>query len=576
MNNIKSQRYFLNGVIILLLCLLAYGNIFQNDFILDDHKFLFQEDSIGNVSTLSLATKGIYGNYRPLGWILMKYELLVFNKDPAGYHIVSFLLFFCICYSFFLIISRLWGNEKIALLTSCLYAAHPINSFLVNYKTAQVLILFILFMQISTLFFLKYLDNNERKYYLLSLVFYFFSLLSHEMSLLLPAYFFLIIYFFKDVNLRKNINLCIPFIVPLIIYLIYRSQVHKNISPYGIFSIDITFNQYIATLFSLIYWYCSRLISPVNIIWTWDEQFVQNPSILVNIVLIIMAIATLGLLIKKGRGKIWAFCLVIFAFGFLPLLLASFVHTPITATALIETHWFSFSSIGIFVLVAILLLEVFKRISAKKQSLIILTAVILLSLLTRSGNVVYKNAETLCNYWIKVNPLNQEPWVQIVDLHKENNNINQLENELDLLDKRLATQSSYIAYKNRGYTYHLIGSYNKAIIDYNNSILLREDYLPVYVYRAKSYISIQQYDLALLDLSFALEVNPNYALAYYHRSTILDKLSQPQKALEDALRAKSLGIPIHPSFLSELYSNANKEKGIAPNATREGQSLFQF
>lgn len=74
---------------------------------------------------------------------------------------------------------------------------------------------------------------------------------------------------------------------------------------------------------------------------------------------------------------------------------------------MIEPHWFVFSSIGIFALCVMLLIDVVKIFkSGWMAGAILIPLVLLLTFTTRSSNALWKNDKTYCAYWMKLNPLN--------------------------------------------------------------------------------------------------------------------------------------------------------------------------
>ena len=86
----KRAHHYLPIVILFFVCLLAYGNSLQNDFILDDYRILFSEKGIQHLKSIaSLFTDSQNGFYRPVGHIGLWLTYLAFKKNPVGYHLVN-------------------------------------------------------------------------------------------------------------------------------------------------------------------------------------------------------------------------------------------------------------------------------------------------------------------------------------------------------------------------------------------------------------------------------------------------------------------------------------------------------
>ena len=193
--NLFFSKTFWHLAVLFILCLISFGNSFNNGFLLDDYGFLLREDSLRSVSGLSLWIKAFRDYYRPVAFNLLRLESLAFGNRAYGYHIFNLVLFWLVCLMFYFILRKLFKNIEVPFLAASLYCVHPFNSFLVNYKTASNISFHLLFMQASVLFFIYYLDHRKLKLYVLSLAFYLLALLSHEISFMLPFDLFLLMYF---------------------------------------------------------------------------------------------------------------------------------------------------------------------------------------------------------------------------------------------------------------------------------------------------------------------------------------------------------------------------------------------
>ena len=85
--------------------------------------------------------------------------------------------------------------------------------------------------------------------------------------------------------------------------------------------------------------------------------------------------------------------------------MAGFVYTAATNNAIIEPHWFYFSSIGFFILAAYF----FNFLNKKFNHRLGITICLILGIMiiqTRKSNAFWKDEATYCNYWLELNPLN--------------------------------------------------------------------------------------------------------------------------------------------------------------------------
>lgn len=409
MMNIFSNRWIQGCGLLLLLLGAVYSNGFHQDFLLDDNTHLVNPGNFTDVSFSDLFTKDTGGFFRPTGFVLLKVVLGIFGLNPFVYFFLNLGLFYLMCVLFYYLLKQWTQREDVSLLAVILFAVHPINAFLINYKTAGNNTIFVIFMLTAAIFFWKYLQDQKKWYwYGLSLVFYFISLLAHEVTFLLPAYLFLIHHFFKGEVLRKKIRLVLPYLGVFLVYYVIRQQVLVDDKAAQIFLADAGILSRLATYIKLLMWYFSKLLWPVNVLFLWNEQILEKTGAW-NLLWLVGAGLTFW--IGKSRQKIITFGWLIFLVGLLPGLLVSFVYATTIKTALIEPHWFAFSSIGFFLLAAYGLIALKEKFNKPRIWYAgIVGLVVLLGILTRIHNRVWENDRSFCTYWLEHNALNGIPW----------------------------------------------------------------------------------------------------------------------------------------------------------------------
>lgn len=403
-------------ILLFLICFSGYSNSLNNGFLIDDNVVLFGEKGIANKTFFSLfsAKQDIF--YRPIGHVFLFFCYKIFPQDPLYYHCANLALFTLICFLFYKITFELSKNTNLALLTSVLYALHPINNFLVNYVTANIISTFLIFTQLSFLFAIKGfdIDKNKPSCILLSLFFFILALLSHEMSIILPIYILFMIYFTKNKPILKSLKFIIPYLFLIAIYLLIKVkffQFSKNINVvFFIFKNHpgAILPEFVPSILNLIYWYLSKLLIPYNFIFLLTKDIVRTPSISVLIQLSIIFIILYYFIFIRWKKGFKAFALATFSFGFLPCIFASYTHYPNTKP-MIEPHWFYFSSYGLFLIVASWLLEFRKQANKFGTFSILLILISYLSLLLIS-NIKWRDQETYCKYWISIDPSHMTPW----------------------------------------------------------------------------------------------------------------------------------------------------------------------
>lgn len=117
----------------------------------------------------------------------------------------------------------------------------------------------------------------------------------------------------------------------------------------------------------------------------------------------------------------------------------------------------------------------------------------------------------------------------------------------------LALQPGFMAAKqNRAYAYADNGDYPKAVADLNELIQIEPANPTYYFYRGFSYFKMNNLNAALEDNSAAIKYNPQYSAAYFNRSIIYKTLGKNRDALNDALKAQSLGYAVNNDYLDGL------------------------
>jgi protein O-mannosyl-transferase len=154
------------------------------------------------------------------------------------------------------------------------------------------------------------------------------------------------------------------------------------------------------------------------------------------------------------------------------------------------------------------------------------------------------------------------------------------------LERALSVRAVPTGYNSRGAVHFNKGAFDKALADFNRAVELKPDYAEAYLNRANVLSVMQKYDKALADFDTYLAYDPNNAKAYYWRglaryglgnlqdaardfgtalqispqfgeayqarSRVFESLKKYGDALQDALRAKSLGQNVDPDFLERL------------------------
>ncbi|MFH1857851.1 MAG: tetratricopeptide repeat protein [Candidatus Omnitrophota bacterium] len=189
---VKGRTLFILAAIVFVL----YVNILPNPFVWDDHIFILQNEFIRDWKNIpSLFQREFFtksyreasfvegGYYRPLVMVLYTLEYALWKDVPYGYHAVSILLHLANVFLVYLLLLKLFQNEKMAWAGSLLFASHPVHAEAVSYLPSRSDLLAAFFCLLA---FFAY-ASSQKKRRTLSLFWFSLALLSKENAVVFPA-----------------------------------------------------------------------------------------------------------------------------------------------------------------------------------------------------------------------------------------------------------------------------------------------------------------------------------------------------------------------------------------------------
>ena len=390
-------------------CLLTYSNSFTGGFMMDDHIALFGQTGVENRSFVQVLSQDLGGFYRPVGLFILRLVNQLAQHDPMGYHAANFFFFFLIVFLFFRLFEKITGDRPLAFLAALLYGVHPLNGMIVNYMTASLLATFVLCTQASLLFFIHFSDSGRKRDYVLSLVFFIFALLSHEISVAVPVYLMAYLFFMKKEKGARSLALLAPFFLFTAVYFGARLKefffariIHGASQAVGDPAGHFT------TWFDLISWFISKLVVPREIVFLWSQKYGTLYFPGKAVVFALIAAACVYLIFFKWKRGWRPLVLTVFIVGFLPSVISAFSYFPIV-WPLLEPHWFYFSEMGFFLLAADLLMKLVRR-HAPAGIVIIVVLVGILVALAWDYNSKWQTQEKYSRYWLSLNIGNLTPY----------------------------------------------------------------------------------------------------------------------------------------------------------------------
>ena len=483
----------LSIILIIVLGFIAYASSLNGKFVLDDellikdNAFLRNRPGIGNFFTTNIMAGAgmVSAFYRPLQMISYALDYDIWNLNVIGFHITNMLLHILVALCIYWMINILYNDNKLSLLTSALFVAHPIHTEAVSYISGRADSLCVLFMLLCFIIYIKQIDHRRISMlgYILLLLIYALALFSKEMSIILPL--LLLFYHFvfkKKVGVMKFVSL----LGVLAVYLTVRLTYLKSISSPPQIGSDTMLDR-IPGFFAAILSYIKLLLLPFPLHMEYGAKLFKfsDPRAIAGIA-VIFTIFIFAYLKRNNR-------IILFSIGWFFLALFPVSNLYKINTYMAE-HFLYLPSIGFFLLIAYSLTIIHNN----KRYGVLGTILIIFSLLFYSALTIKQNG-----YW-------KDPFT--------------------FYDRTLKfAPDSASAYYGRGTLYDKKGDYDRAISDYNRAIQIKPDYADAYNNRGIAYDKKGDYDRAISDYNMAIQIKPGYAAAHSNLRKTYEKIGKDGK-----------------------------------------------
>ncbi len=540
-------------ICLLLLGLIVYSNSFHKHFLIDDNGFLGPSllQDIKHIGQQFIPSSHSIV-YRPLQQILFMVLYFFFRDNPFPYHFINFTFFIFACFFIYIFVSEIFHNKGLALLTSCFYLIHPINGMTINYITASIFSIQIVLMLASILTFVKALEFNRHKgLYSLSLFFYVLSLMCHEMTAILPVYLIAISMILRKDKLREVLVNISPYLLILTFYLMARVFYgHFNeVTP--VFHKSVNIFEYAAIFFNLLMWYMGKLFLPYGIIMVWATPFFSNHIVFDVLGFLLLLLLSFLLFKKFNQNKNIQFAIVWFGIGFIPLLPGAFCK-PLEG-AVIEPHWFIFSSIGFFIFLSHCFLEVKRKLNKIIFGLILSVLLIVWSYDSHADNALWADQKIYTTYWLEQTPtLSMASYYRAL-FYQSNS---QWEEARTYYRRALVSGDRDMdIYVNLGIIDMLQGRFKQAEVNYRIALQMRPDSSVVYNNLGVLYTKEGALEKAKNAFLKSVAINPFFVLARLNLAHSFEKQGEYTQAISLCLKSLEIapddqGTQI---FLIELY-----------------------
>jgi tetratricopeptide (TPR) repeat protein len=321
LNPFQNRNETLYFWIFFALAFLVYLPTINFGFVLDDvavieqNKFVKQGiNGIPDILT-TFYWKGYWnlnsGLYRPLSLIMFAVEWAISPENPFIHHFVNILLYAFSIGTLYRLISRLVpnGSHWIPFWISALFMLHPSHTEVVaNIKSRDEILAF-LFLILLFIQLLKYIQKNEKRFLIWSVLFFSLSLFSKEGAITFLPLIFLFPILINKNNWIQSLKITIPFAVVALIWLVLRYLVinSDSVPPIHYSYLDNSlvacsdFSQ-LTTGIGLFGGYFLESLLPIHLSYDYSfNQITCKPLLSVEVIFALIVLFGLILLFLKSR-----------------------------------------------------------------------------------------------------------------------------------------------------------------------------------------------------------------------------------------------------------------------------------
>jgi len=556
-------------LILSLLSILIYSNTFSASFQLDDVTNIVNSLQIRNLSNLPLSES------RYVGYLSFALNYHFGRQNVFGYHLVNLLIHIAngfLVYCFVLLLfrippppltphalpltphpSRLPYDSGIALATSLLFVAHPIQTQAVTYIVQRITSLATLFYLLAVLLYIKWRltepeSRRQSLWYAGALLSTILAMKTKEISFTLPFMLILVEAIFFGSPTRKQWIALIPFLLMLpIIPLSHSGRIGEVEAGFAKGTTEISRLDYLFTQFRVMLTYVRLLVLPIYQNVDYDYPIAHSllePTVLFSFLFLLLLFTfSLYLLFVWPRTP-YAFRFTppatrLVAFGILWFFLTLSVESSIIPIwDVIFEHRLYLPSVGFFLTGSVLISALLER-RRGMAAISIGVLVIILSVATYQRNLIWKDEFTLWNDVVQKSPNKTRGHISLGIVYRNQGRLGEALRELEaaiILDPENAA-----AHINLGNVYSDLGRVDDAIQEYKTASTLRPDYVDPHYDLGIVYQNLGRFDEAIREYQAAIRLDPglprphnNLGRVYFEKGKLPDALEEFEKAVKIA------------------------------------------
>jgi protein O-mannosyl-transferase len=395
--------------ILTALIFISYIPVWQNAFIWDDKPYIILNDNVKNFS-FSKIGEFFYGpnsfqvgNYHPLTMLSLAIEYLLVKDNVWLYHFNNLVLHAVNSWLVFRLLKKLNQNTLISFITALLFAIHPMHVESVAWAAERKDVLYTLFQLLALIYYVKYDESKDTKFYIYSILLFVASCLSKGMGVVLPALLLITDYCFlkKPIGVKMFLNK-IPFFIITFIFAYIATSAQKVAGADASTVIGNAYTKgerFLIVCYSFCF-YWIKTILPTNLLPFYPYPQKTNNGTIPTIFSLsfIGILIILGLIFWFGRKD----KRILWAGGFFTVAISTVLQILPVGSAIVADRYYYLSSIGPLFLLAIAANKFYEKSKSALPVIGVITVALCAMSFLQTGR--WKNGLTLFTPADKVYP----------------------------------------------------------------------------------------------------------------------------------------------------------------------------
>lgn len=535
----KNNRKYYFAIALILITWMTFSNVGKNQFIgWDDFVYVTQNKSIELTSenVIHSFLKGEpHGMYVPLTALSLSINHFFFGFNPAPYLYTNLLLHIFMVIASFIFLKMLFKDDWLAFFAVLVFAIHPAQAEVVAYVSGRRDVLYALFFMMSLVYYLRYLQTDfSKKYLIYSLLFFTLSLLSKSQALLMPFVLLAI----DQVHHRKIVSKevlkeKIGFVLLAVLFGIISVIVKQQSEGFAISRevLEVPFYERIAYAFYGFGMYIINVFIPVKLSLVHPYPNDGVPIIAwFSIIPVTIFVFWMGYRFLKKPN------LALFGIVFFILMIALMLQLFPNSYGIMNDHYLYVPLIGL----AIFMASMFHKVKNKTIAMLVFSAYLIIFIfVTRQRVEVFQSGISVFTDVLKSYPDSYVGLNNRGSIYYEQGKFQQAFN--DFSESIQVNSNNPYAYNNRAVLFLASGKIDEAMEDLNTAIAQRSDYADAYSNRGSA--KGMRMDIkAIDDHNKAVSLAPNEGKYYYNRGAYYLQFGDKNKGCFDVQKALQLGV----------------------------------